>query len=819
MPYQPQVSTLQTNIIAAGGTVTGAELDALDALILTLNAGGVTAKIKELHFPVGNGATAARERLIFLGSAHTSPALASFSNVVGAQGQVASGAVAVTDFDYPNFSMGVMLNSGFSPGSFSVILGGNSTDFNFFSYDWAASGLKYNGLCAGYSILFGPNSTPLNNNGDTMLWNPSYDGFLAASGGASEHFFTRDGEVIFRRNVIMNAGSMGAGDPVYLPFTSAASWHASFLGQYLTRSEMAVLCNAIRACAITLGRSVLPMKSVRAMFMGDSRTYSTQVNALPYPNPFYRQTAAAFGWGSTAEVWDGGISGRSILQINSGTSEYLDEKLWLVNARNSGPRIGRIAFFWLAANDLLTGASAATTKSRFDTCIAAVRAAGWCPIILSEPTAYLNTAADAAGFNALLGADITALTDGTKAFGLFRIDQVPRLVCSDLGASGMAVSTPVAPTVDITVPLNHGWLFDDEAEFTALVGGAGLALATTYYVKASTSGTIQLAATPGGAAISVTSVMNGKLARSRQCTSGAGTTITMARPHGWLDGYEVRFERKTGGSGFALATRYYVTVLTATTVTLSLTLGGPAVAAGTPLTAPSVLMLEATTFDGVHFTELGYEKIAAGAYTTAQPMLALPTGVAVGAQTANTAASYSLQIQVAPSPQSIGPYSYSAINLPAGITINASTGLISGTPTATGVFNVVVSITNDNGAGTVPFTLTVSGVPPVVTSGTSAFGNVRSPFEWQITAASSPTSFSASPLPDGLSIDTGTGLISGTPTIDGVTVVHVTATNAYGTSPVQDLTISIGLSIGYNPYPPNPAIPIWNQPLAVPEPT
>ena len=54
------------------------------------------------------------------------------------------------------------------------------------------------------------------------------------------------------------------------------------------------------------------------------------------------------------------------------------------------------------------------------------------------------------------------------------------------------------------------------------------------------------------------------------------------------------------------------------------------------------------------------------------------------------------------------PTSYAASGLPAGLTINPSTGVISGTPTQTGTFNVALSITNSGGTVTPTLTITVA---------------------------------------------------------------------------------------------------------------
>ena len=82
----------------------------------------------------------------------------------------------------------------------------------------------------------------------------------------------------------------------------------------------------------------------------------------------------------------------------------------------------------------------------------------------------------------------------------------------------------------------------------------------------------------------------------------------------------------------------------------------------------------------------------------------------------------------------------------------------------------------------------------MITSPTTANGTVGSTFSYQITATNNPTSFGATGLPAGLSVNTTSGLISGTPTSAGTSTVTLSATNAAGTG-TATLTLTIASTI------------------------
>jgi LruC domain-containing protein len=141
------------------------------------------------------------------------------------------------------------------------------------------------------------------------------------------------------------------------------------------------------------------------------------------------------------------------------------------------------------------------------------------------------------------------------------------------------------------------------------------------------------------------------------------------------------------------------------------------------------------------------------------------------------------------------PITYSATGIPAGLTLNPSTGLISGAPSAAGTYTIPMTATNTYGHDTKNLVLTVSpaGNPPVITSALTASGTTTSQFTYNITASgTSPITYNATGLPAGLFFSGST--ISGTPTNAGVSNITLTATNSFGNdSKILVLTVAQGL--------------------------
>ena len=133
--------------------------------------------------------------------------------------------------------------------------------------------------------------------------------------------------------------------------------------------------------------------------------------------------------------------------------------------------------------------------------------------------------------------------------------------------------------------------------------------------------------------------------------------------------------------------------------------------------------------------------------------------------------------------------------LPAGLSLNTSTGAITGTPTtASTATDYTVTATNSCGSTTKAVNLTISSAPTALTCTCNPYLlNVAISTNSASSSGGAPTSYSVSPaLPAGLSLNTSTGAITGTPTTASAAANYtVTATNRCGsTTKAVNITVS-----------------------------
>jgi gliding motility-associated-like protein len=142
-----------------------------------------------------------------------------------------------------------------------------------------------------------------------------------------------------------------------------------------------------------------------------------------------------------------------------------------------------------------------------------------------------------------------------------------------------------------------------------------------------------------------------------------------------------------------------------------------------------------------------------------------------------------------------GPYTYTATNLPPGLTFDPATKEIKGTPTQAGTYTIPVTVTDANG-NTVTSNFTVKITDPLVLpAATLANGTTGTVYPTQIiplaTGGSTPYTYSATGLPPGLTFDPATREITGTPTQAGTFTVPVTITDGDGKTVTTNYSITV----------------------------
>lgn len=152
------------------------------------------------------------------------------------------------------------------------------------------------------------------------------------------------------------------------------------------------------------------------------------------------------------------------------------------------------------------------------------------------------------------------------------------------------------------------------------------------------------------------------------------------------------------------------------------------------------------------------------------------------------------------------PFTWSIASgtLPGGLSLNSTTGAVTGTPSGLGDFPVSFTVTDIERRSTKkPITITVSLPPLTIATAVIPAGQLGSAFSYQITAAGGKPPYrwavSTGALPTGLALAATTGVISGTPSATGNFSFTIDVTDADSRATRKALSIAVTpapLSIG-----------------------
>ncbi len=275
------------------------------------------------------------------------------------------------------------------------------------------------------------------------------------------------------------------------------------------------------------------------------------------------------------------------------------------------------------------------------------------------------------------------------------------------------------------------------------------------------------------------------------------TISTMSLPAGTIGTAYSQTLQATGG------VPAYKWSVTTGSLPAGLTLSSAGVISGTPTgTATSTSTFTVTVTDSQ--TPTAASASATLSITVVEPPLSVTTTSLVSGSIGNA---YSQTLQA------IGgtpPYTWSisAGTLPAGLSLNSSTGGISGTPSATGTSDFTAKVT-DSAAATATAALSITintalaittttlpagSIGTVYSATVSATGGAQ-PYTWSLTSGT---------LPAGLSLGSASGVISGTPTTTGTSDFTVTATDSE--SPAVQVNAALSIVINSASCPNNSSL-------------
>ncbi|WP_316801046.1 putative Ig domain-containing protein [Pedobacter frigidisoli] len=356
--------------------------------------------------------------------------------------------------------------------------------------------------------------------------------------------------------------------------------------------------------------------------------------------------------------------------------------------------------------------------------------------------------------NNIVSANLTQYLD---IYGVTRSPAFPTFVAPASNAINVCFNSTAALTAT-TASTNQLVWYDVAEDGTALAATAyngtfttpALTANKTYYVASR-----KIGCTNESVRVPVTVTVNPAIVFNT-------TTLANATP-GF--GYSKQITVATGGTA-----GYTYTLASGSSLPAGLTLSTSGIISGTP-TVAGTYTFSITATDTKNCTATASYTLVVTSALVLTPGN-LPDGV--------TGTVYPTQI-IPSATGGTGPYTYTATNLPPGLTFDPTTREITGTPTVPGNYTIPVTVTDANGNSvTSNYTVKITD-PLVLPAATLANGTTGTVYTTQIipsaTGGSTPYTYTATGLPPGLTFNPTTRAIAGTPTASGTYTVPVTVTD------------------------------------------
>ncbi len=221
------------------------------------------------------------------------------------------------------------------------------------------------------------------------------------------------------------------------------------------------------------------------------------------------------------------------------------------------------------------------------------------------------------------------------------------------------------------------------------------------------------------------------------------------------------------------------------TLSISGVLSGTATASGT--FSFTITAKDSSTGTGSPFTGTGSFTLTVGSPTITLTPATLP------APTIEAAYSETLSASGGTSPYT---YSISASALPAGLTLNSTTGVLSGTATAAGPFTFTVTAKDTNSlTAAQSYSFTIAAPTITLTPATLPAPTIEAAYSQTLSASGGLApyrySISTGALPAGLTLNSTTGVLSGTATAAGPFTFTVTAKDTNSLTAAQSYSFTI----------------------------